>query len=76
MAVTENLPDAAQTNTQTQIDAEPQAASVLPQRLLQAAIPIGTAIALILIWQFGVRFFEVPTYIAPAPSDVGDVNCH
>lgn len=73
MAVTENLPDAAQTNTQTQIDAEPQAASVLPQRLLQAAIPIGTAIALILIWQFGVRFFEVPTYIAPAPSDVGAV---
>lgn len=34
-------------------------------------IPIGTLISLLLIWQFGVRIFEVPTYIAPAPSDVG-----
>lgn len=34
------------------------------------ATPIGTAIALILIWQFGVRLFGVPQYIAPAPSDV------
>lgn len=33
-------------------------------------IPIGTLIALLLLWQFGVRLFEVPTYIAPAPSDV------
>lgn len=34
-------------------------------------IPTGTLITLLLIWQFGVRIFEVPTYIAPAPSDVG-----
>ncbi len=40
------------------------------QRLIEIAIPVGTAIALILIWQFGVRIFGVPTYIAPAPSDV------
>ena len=36
------------------------------------AIPVATAIALLMIWQVGVRFFEVPTYIAPAPSDVGN----
>jgi len=34
------------------------------------AVPMGTLILLLLIWQFGVRIFEVPTYIAPAPSDV------
>lgn len=34
------------------------------------ATPVGTAIALVLIWQLGVRLFDVPTYIAPAPSDV------
>lgn len=39
-------------------------------RLTNAAIPLGTAIALLLIWQFGVRLFEVPTYIAPAPTDI------
>ncbi|HBN30374.1 MAG TPA: ABC transporter permease, partial [Rhodobacteraceae bacterium] len=26
--------------------------------------------SLLLIWQFGVRFFEVPIYIAPAPTDI------
>ncbi len=40
------------------------------ERLVNIAIPVGTAIALLLIWQFGVRLFEVPAYIAPAPSDV------
>tara|TARA_R110002126_G_scaffold291808_1_gene459854 strand:+ start:78624 stop:79466 length:843 start_codon:yes stop_codon:yes gene_type:complete len=34
-------------------------------------IPMTTVVSLLLIWQFGVRFFEVPMYIAPAPSDVG-----
>jgi NitT/TauT family transport system permease protein len=47
--------------------------SVLSQRLVNAILPVGTAVALLMIWQFGVRFFEVPTYIAPAPSDVGAV---
>ena len=37
---------------------------------MKVAIPVGTAVALIAIWQLGVRIFEVPTYIAPAPSDV------
>lgn len=40
------------------------------QRASSAAIPIGTAVSLLLIWQLGVRLFEVPTYIAPAPTDV------
>jgi len=34
------------------------------------AIPLATVVALLAIWQFGVRIFDVPTYIAPAPSDV------
>lgn len=40
------------------------------RKIESVAIPIGTLILLLLTWQFGVRFFEVPTYIAPAPSDV------
>lgn len=39
-------------------------------RLVNIAIPLGTAVALLLIWQIGVRVFEVPIYIAPAPTDV------
>ena len=39
-------------------------------RLANIAVPLGTAISLLLIWQFGVRIFEVPNYIAPAPTDV------
>ncbi len=34
-------------------------------------IPVSTVIALLVIWQVGVRVFDVPSYIAPAPSDVG-----
>lgn len=39
-------------------------------RLVNIAIPVSTALALLLIWQLGVRLFGVPTYIAPAPTDV------
>lgn len=39
-------------------------------RLVNIAVPLGTALALIATWQIGVRLFGVPTYIAPAPSDV------
>lgn len=35
------------------------------------ALPIATVVALILIWEFGVKIFGVPSYIAPAPSSVG-----
>jgi len=34
-------------------------------------IPIATVIVLLITWQVGVRVFDVPSYIAPAPSDVG-----
>lgn len=40
------------------------------KKLYAAALPLGTAVALGVIWQLGVRLFQVPTYIAPAPSDV------
>lgn len=40
------------------------------ERLVNTIVPVGTALALLLIWQLGVRLFEVPTYIAPAPSDI------
>ncbi|WP_018690341.1 ABC transporter permease [Ahrensia kielensis] len=40
------------------------------KNLSNFAVPLGTAISLIAIWQLGVRLFDVPTYIAPAPSDV------
>lgn len=39
-------------------------------RWVAAAIPVGTALALIVVWQLGVKLFGVPTYIAPAPTDV------
>ena len=42
-------------------------------KIKKIAIPVGTAITLLLIWQIGVRLFSVPTYIAPAPTDVMDV---
>ncbi|MCE9662822.1 ABC transporter permease [Halomonas sp. M5N1S17] len=32
--------------------------------------PIAVVIALLIIWQVGVRVFGVPTFIAPAPTDV------
>lgn len=40
------------------------------RRFSAIAIPIATLIILVVIWQVGVRVFAVPTYIAPAPSDV------
>lgn len=40
------------------------------RRIESVLIPVGTLIALLAVWQFGVRLFGVPIYIAPAPSDV------
>ena len=37
---------------------------------MQIAIPLAVAAALIALWEGGVRFFQVPEYIAPAPSVV------
>lgn len=57
-------------DTQTIVTKTTEHSAARRERLLNFAIPVGTAMMLVLIWQFGVRFFEVPTYIAPAPSDV------
>ncbi|MEJ6394616.1 ABC transporter permease [Gymnodinialimonas sp. 2305UL16-5] len=62
MAVTESVADVP--------GPKPRAPSLIGRRLASAALPVGTAIALLLLWQIGVRVFEVPTYIAPAPTDV------
>jgi NitT/TauT family transport system permease protein len=40
------------------------------RKLQSAAIPLATVVLLLLIWEFGVRLFGVPTYIVPAPSEV------
>ena len=40
------------------------------RKIESVAIPMGTLVLLLLAWQFGVRLFGVPTYIAPAPSEV------
>lgn len=40
------------------------------RRLINIGVPVGTALALLVIWQVGVRLFGVPQYIAPAPTDI------
>lgn len=47
-----------------------EAAAIRKQKLGNVLVPLGMLAALLACWQFGVRLFEVPTYIAPAPSDV------
>ena len=32
--------------------------------------PLAVVAGILLVWQFGVRYFEVKTFIAPAPTDV------
>lgn len=39
-------------------------------RLIAVATPVGTAAALVILWELGVRAFGVPEYIAPTPSAV------
>jgi NitT/TauT family transport system permease protein len=39
-------------------------------RALDFLLPIGTAIVLILVWEFCVRWFAIPTYLLPPPSSV------
>ncbi len=59
--------------TQISSDVDDDKPGLAEQARLRAghiAIPLGTAVALLLIWQIGVRLFEVPPYIAPAPTDV------
>jgi len=49
---------------------EIERAAARRRRMTSVLVPLSAAVLLVLIWQLGVRFFEVPTYIAPAPSDV------
>ncbi|NKB26436.1 MAG: ABC transporter permease subunit [Rhodobacteraceae bacterium] len=67
MAVTE-----PQSQAQTPSQPKPTAGLSVQarERLRNSAIPIGTALALLLIWQLGVRLFGVLQYIAPAPTDI------
>ncbi|TDK48981.1 ABC transporter permease [Antarcticimicrobium luteum] len=62
MAIAENIPAP---------DPEAEArAEARRRKLMAGAVPLATAAGLIALWQVGVKAFGVPTYIAPAPSDV------
>ncbi|MGD9862015.1 MAG: ABC transporter permease [Pseudodonghicola sp.] len=63
MAVIDDIPAPG-----PEVDAERAAAR--RRKLNAVAVPVGTAVLLVALWQAGVRLFGVPTYIAPAPSDV------
>lgn len=65
-AVSEQITEVEQ-ETATQAD---ERKAELRRKLTNAAIPLATVVTLLLIWQFGVRLFEVPSYVAPAPSEV------
>lgn len=62
MAVAENI-------TMPDLEAT-ERAEARRRKIVSTAVPLGTAAALILLWQLGVKAFGVPTYVAPAPSDV------
>ncbi len=62
MAIAENMPA-------PDLEAEARA-EARRRKLVAGAVPLATAAGLILLWQLGVKGFGVPTYIAPAPSDV------
>ncbi|MEP0519255.1 MAG: ABC transporter permease [Hyphomicrobiales bacterium] len=47
-----------------------EAANARRRKLENMLVPLAMVAALLACWQLGVRLFEVPTYIAPAPSDV------
>lgn len=42
-------------------------------RAVAIGTPVATAITLLVLWEFGVRIFGVPDYIAPTPSAVAAV---
>ena len=33
-------------------------------------MPVAVAIIVLLIWEFCVRFFQIPLYLLPAPTDI------
>ena len=38
----------------------------------RAALPLGAALALLAVWEAGVRAFDVPAFVLPAPSQVAE----
>jgi NitT/TauT family transport system permease protein len=42
----------------------------LSERLKQASYPVGAALVSLVIWEVGVRLFQVPRFILPPPSSV------
>lgn len=63
MSVTQNVVQAADMD-------EEEALAIRRRKMGAILIPLGMLAALLACWQIGVRLFEVPMYIAPAPSDV------
>lgn len=64
MAVVENTLTALEDNEAAEL------AAAKRDRFAAILTPVATALALVAIWELGVRGFGVPTYIAPAPSQV------
>jgi len=48
-------------------DAKPRR---LWERLDRYGVPLGLAIAMVLVWEFGVRLAHVPAYLLPPPSAI------
>jgi NitT/TauT family transport system permease protein len=40
------------------------------RHVLNVLLPVGTAVLFLVIWQVGVRFLSVPSYLIPTPSSV------
>lgn len=44
-------------------------------RLLRILLPILLGAAALALWQWAVRFYEVPVFVLPAPSDIAEAFC-
>jgi NitT/TauT family transport system permease protein len=69
------MSDIAQRPSQAAFEADDQAADLFRARarrltMRRRILPVVTLLVLVLIWEAGVRYFEVPNFIAPAPSAV------
>lgn len=63
MSVTQSLAD-------DNVVDDAEVAAERRRKLENVLVPLAMLAGLLACWQVGVRLFEVPTYIAPAPSDV------
>lgn len=66
------MTDVAQTSVSTGAEEQVARYRARAKRLAmrRRILPIATLLVLLAIWEFCVRFFEVPNFIAPAPSAV------